>query len=369
MPGSERYNGDVMRTLILLWWIALPLMAQPAEEDPAPPGHRDVEEIRLLVPDAGRVAWSTQGDRIAFDRPGAADGFYDVWVAEADGTGQRCLTCDLYELRKADVLNPAWHPSGDSLAVQVLRLKGRGRPTPTDLAGPGRGVTGEMWILPAQGRQVYRISPEQGNRMDPHFSHEGGRILWTERLHGGGGWGEWGVLVADLKLKRGIPRMGKVKQLQPGPGRGLIVGQGFTPDDQGFLFLAGNRLFRSGFSDDAWRPLADGSQGSHHVARHGPVAGRLVWDSERNVPSAGSQSTLPYRSDLWLAVRQGDGLRQERLTFFNDPDSDHFLGEALIDDVAWSPEGDRLLVHVVHAGSPQPKQGVYLIVLDESYRR
>lgn len=356
--------------LAAFWLVALSLLPPPTAEDPpAPPGHGDVEEIRLLLPDAGRVAWSAQGDRIAFDRQDPADGFYDLWVAQADGTGQRCVTCKLYEFRKADVLQPAWHPSGDSLAVQVLRRKGRGRPTPADLAGPERGVTGEIWVIPTEGRQAYRISPEEGNRTDPYFSYEGGQVLWTERVAGGGGWGEWAVLVADLKLQRSIPRMGKAKRLQPGPGRGLILAQGFTPDDRGFLFLAGNRLYRSGFSEDAWRPLEDDPRARHRVARYAPVSTRLAWDSDRNLPPAGAQSTLPYRSDLWLALREGAGFREERLTFFNHPESDHFLGEALIDDVAWHPQGDRLLVHVVHAGSPQAKQGVYLIVLDETYRR
>lgn len=363
--------------LVLVWILTLPLVplaAQPEPEAsepeaPAPPGHRDVREVRLLLPDAGRIAWSAQGDRIAFDRPGTADGRYDVWVAQPDGTKQRCLTCELYEFRKADVLQPSWHPSGDSLAVQALRLRGRDHPSPADLAGPARGVTGEIWVIPAEGRQVYRVSPEEGNRTDPYFSYEGDRILWTERLQGGGGWGEWGVLVADLKLKRGIPRMGKVQQLQPGPGRGWILGQGFTPDDQGFLFSAGGGLYRSGFSKDAWRPLSATTRSGHHVVRPGAVSDRWVWDSERNLSDAGAQSMLPHRSDLWLAVREGAGFREERLTYFNDPASDHFLGEALIDDVAWSPEGDRLLVHVVSAGDPALRQGVYLVVLDEAYRR
>lgn len=363
-----------MRTLLLLLSIAATALAAQSSDPPpetaaAAPGHGDVLEIRRLLPDAGRVAWSTQGNWIAFDRAEPADGFYDLWVARPDGTEQRCLTCELYEFRKADVLSPSWHPSGGSLVAQVLRLRGRGRPTAVELAGPVRGVAGEMWVIPFEGRHIYRISPETGNRMDPHFSHEGDRVLWTERLHGGEGWGEWGVLVADVKLKRGIPRLGKAKQLQPGPGRGLISGQGFTPDDQGFLFIAGERLFRSGFSEDAWRSFDDNSGDRHHVVRYSPVSTHLAWDSDRNVPPAGAQSTLPYRSDLWLAIREGNGYREERLTFFNDPASDHFLGEALIDDVAWSPEGDRLLVHVVHAGDPEPGQAVYRIVLDESYRR
>ena len=60
--------------------------------------------------------------------------------------------------------------------------------------------------------------------------------------------------------------------------------------------------------------------------------------------------------------------------------SDHALGEALIDDVAWSPEGDRLLIHVVSAAElpegqvpeeddPLVEEAIYLVVLDDSFTR
>ena len=59
------------------------------------------------------------------------------------------------------------------------------------------------------------------------------------------------------------------------------------------------------------------------------------------------------RTRMWDQKTGG----QERLTFFNDPDSDHTLGHALIDDLSWSPEGDRLAIHVVSAGGT-PKRRV-----------
>ena len=70
--------------------------------------------------------------------------------------------------------------------------------------------------------------------------------------------------------------------------------------------------------------------------------------------------------------------REERLTYFNDPKSDHSLGEALIDDLAWSPRGDLVALHVVYLSPdavPEHEdelplgQGIYVVTLDESYRR
>ena len=49
-------------------------------------------EIRHFAHGA-RVAWSPDGTHIAFDRRGDDD-LYDLWVMNADGSEQRCLSCD-----------------------------------------------------------------------------------------------------------------------------------------------------------------------------------------------------------------------------------------------------------------------------------
>lgn len=347
---------------------APPPVAEPEPVAEARPGHRWVESIRRLVPGGGRVDVSAQGDRIAYDRGEAGTaGRRQVWVSDLGGGHLRCITCQIYEFRKADVGNPAWHPSGDALVVQVQRLGGRPDPGIVGLAGPQRAVGSELWLVPLEGRQVYRLSPTEGNRTDPYVSHEADRLLWTERLHGGGAgpWGEWGVIVAQLDLTRGgIPRLGKARTLQPGPGRGLLLAQGFTPDDRGFLFEAGGNLYRSGFEEGEWTVVQEAEGVRYGSARPASVAGILAWTSDRNLPAAGAQSRLPAVSDVWLGIERDGRITEERLTFFNDPDSDHFLGEALVDDLAWSPDGDRLLLHVVSASGRQVEEGIWIVELD-----
>ncbi|HVR29180.1 MAG TPA: hypothetical protein VMS86_06545, partial [Thermoanaerobaculia bacterium] len=59
-----------------------------------------VREVSLFRDGVGRVAWAAQGDWLAFDRPAAERGNYQLWIMKRDGTFERCLTCDPLELRR-----------------------------------------------------------------------------------------------------------------------------------------------------------------------------------------------------------------------------------------------------------------------------
>ena len=89
-------------------------------------GARDAESsslrsMRKIADNGGRCAWSPAGDdRIAFDRKNPADGYYDLWVMNADGSHQVCLTAAPppgFPSRHAG--NPSWHPSGKFILVNA----------------------------------------------------------------------------------------------------------------------------------------------------------------------------------------------------------------------------------------------------------
>jgi hypothetical protein len=71
--------------------------------------------------------------------------------------------------------------------------------------------------------------------------------------------------------------------------------------------------------------------------------------------------------DLWTMSPDGTG--PERLTFFNDPAARESLGAAIVDDFEQSPQGDEILAHVVWSAGGETREGLYLIRLDESFRR
>jgi len=359
------------------------------------PGNRHVRGILRWLGGGGRVDWSQQGDRIAFDRVGER-GRYQIYTARSDGTGEECLTCGLYELRNLHCLSPEWHPSGDYVIFQTQDLPRRMWHDPAQLATPHRGLHGELWVVTRNSRYTWRltkISEQGGAVVDPHFSHEGDRLVWSERVSSRNGpWGQWLVRVSEFRIKRGLPRLGAVEKYEPEIAPGFLVADGFTPDDRALWVAAapdpgqpdrGRDLLRLELDGGRIEPVTDTPGVFEGVARVSPRRSDLVvFVSDRNLPNP-RFGVLPYRADLWTL--EGRGGRQERLTFFNHPDSDHALGEALIDDVAWSPEGDRLLLHVVAAGpeaarsaaertgreveGPPVDEAIYMVELDETFRR
>ncbi len=349
------------------------------------PGNRHVRGIRVLRRGGGRVDWSQQGDWIAYDEANS-QGVYDLYVMNAVSGSERCLTCDQYDLRKIHSLSPVWHPSGDYLVFQVQDRPRRVRLDTLDLATPHRGLHGDLWAISRDGKDIWQltqIAANGGAVIDPHFSHEADRLVWSERLENyRGRWGYWSLRVAGFEIKRGLPRLGKVRTFRPQTPPGFVVANGFTPDDRGLLLSAeaGGDILRLDMESGTSEHLTATPDHRDELVSTAPRSDRLVWVSDRGIARRRGQR-LPYRGDLWFMSESER--TQERLTFFNHPKSDHTLGEALIDDLAWSPQGDRLVLHVVYPaggrgaledpdlvtedGEPIVEEAIYLVELDESF--
>ena len=336
------------------------------------PGHHLVRGLRRLHDGGGRLDWLRRDDWIAFDRIGD-DGRSDVYLLHPnDPSSPRCLTCDIYDFRKTSVLSPAWHPSGELLAVLVQRHATKLDLDVGRLSTPYRGLHAELWIVYRDGRQYLQLthaSERGGAVLDAHFSHEGDRLAWSERVtNRSAPWGEWAVRVAELRTGRGL-RLGKVRTYEPEPGEGIVMVHGFAPNDHALDLSA---LPGPGLPDvgldvqilDLDTKTSDRLTTSPDerdlLLSHVPSADLVVWTTDRGIPRTGDPR-LPWRGDLWL--RSLSGIRQERLTFFNDPASDHYLGEALVADLAWSSDGRRLALQVVFVGENDrgPRQAIYLL--------
>jgi Tol biopolymer transport system component len=373
--GPERRFRPASLALLLLTLplLSAPVVAQEAAEPAvstarlaAPPGNRRVEAVRPFLPGGGRIAFARQGDWIAYDKVGD-DGFYDLHLRQLEGgRSEKCLTCDDWRFRKANAFDPVWHPSGEYLIFRVQQNARRLDLDPRRLAGPARGLHADLWVMDRDGKNTYQLtrSTEQGGAVvEPHFSYEGNRLVWTDRLENvTKPWGEWGFRVAEIERRRGVVRLGKVRTLRPPVAPGFTLAHGFTPDERGLWISAlssprderSREVLRFDLENEtvenlshtrAWR------EGTPAVAPRD--SDLLAWVSDRGLDAS---EGLPYLGDLWLRdARTGD---QERLTFFNDPDSDHNLGQALIDDVTWSPDGDRILLHVVSLGTPAKRRVV-----------
>ena len=321
------------------------------------PGHRKVRSVRTLVDGGGRVDWSQQGDWIAFDRAGA-DGFYHIYIMRANGTSEKCLTCENWDFRKTNALSPAWHPSGEYLVVQIQQHATKLKLDRLSLTTPHRGLHSELWAIRQDGRDAFKLTQIRdrgGAVVDPHFSYEGNQLAWSQRVVSLGRWGEWEPHVGRFQIKRGVPRISNVKNYQPEVKQGFVVAHGFTPNDKRLLISAvpdggaGRDILDFDLATGEYERLTSSPREVDDLASSLPRSDGVIWVSDRNIKRP-KDYVLPRRGDVWYM--SASGRRQERLTFFNDSQSDHFLGEALIDDLSWSPDGDRLLLHVVSAGAP-----------------
>ena len=338
------------------------------------PGHRNVRGVRVLLPKAGRMDWSRQGDWIAFDR---LDGeFYHIYVMKPDGTRERCVTCKQWDFRKTNALSPTWHPSGEYLVFQLQQHAAKLKLDTLKLTTPHRGLHSELWLIDVEGRQPFQLTQvgERGNALlDPHFSHEADMLVWSQRVVSLGRWGEWEPHVGRFQIKRGVPRLSKVQNYRLPVQKGFVTAHGFAPSDRGILISAvpdpsqsatGRDVLELDLETGDMRRLTSSPKEWDELAVALPRSDGIVWVSDRNIKPP-SHRQLPRRGDVWFM--SASGRRQERLTFFNHPESDHFLGEALIDDLAWNREGDKLLLHVVTAGAPgsdKVEQAIYIVELD-----
>jgi Tol biopolymer transport system component len=360
---------------IVLLYASGGLYAQPASPH--------VKDISLYRDGAGRVAWSAQGDWLAFDRRSAENGNYQLWIIKRDGTFERCLTCERADLRAENSINPTWHPSGDWIVFQVQSQAKRLGMGPVELATGDRGLWSELWVMGRDGRnawQLTRVHERGGALLDPEFSHEGADLLWSERVRSRiGRWGEWVLRVAQFRGGKG-PHLTKPRTFEPGAQRLFLAGSSFTPDDRGAL-LAGNLeagqpengmdIYRLTFEGRTVERLTNTPRAWDDRAKYTVKGDRVLWTSASEIlaKDVGRNPGVPFElvRDLWTMSPDGSG--PERLTFFNDPASRESLGAAIVDDFEQSPQGDEILAHVVWGAGGETREGLYLIRLDESFRR
>ena len=331
----------------------------------------------------GRVAWSLQGDRLAYDKVDV-EGRYHLYTANPQTLTEECLTCLPYDLKKRNSLNPVWHPSGDYIFFQVQSHPRRLRLSPVEMATPERGLWSEIYVIRRDGKdfwQLSRVAEDGGAAIDPQVSHEGNLLMWSERIRSRAGrWGSWVLRVGEINQTRGIVRIDDVREYEPGRQKLFLGASTFTPDDRGALVF-GNReagqnetgmdVYRFEFESGRLERLTHNQRSWDEQARYSPRGDKIVWASASEIPLRKPEETgeVPFEQlrDLWMM--NVDGTAKERLTYFNHPDAPESLGAAIVDDFAWNPRGDEIIAHVVWNGRAGLTEGIYLVKLDASFQR
>lgn len=347
--------------------LVVPLVGALVWAQPAPPaGERLIDGVGFLARDAARPSWSTQGDWIAYDKPGG-DGYSDLHIARPDGSYDRCLTCDEPTFHRQHAGNADWHPSGDYLVFQAERpFPGDDGPLPF-LAIPGRSRESSLWVVSLGGRDFFQLAGHQPSAYPVHtarFSFEGDRLAWSERLASGGTWGDWVIRAGELRLGRGVVRVANVVTYEPAAQKAFYEVCSFTPDDRGLL-VAGNfvdgqpidglDLYILDLESKQVRQLTKSLTVWDRWAAFAPASEVIAWSSGEALrrpprPLARTDRTAVVRLDLWVGAVDGSWSR--RLTGFNDPLADEYVGAVMVGPSAFAPRGDRLLTTLTPLDDP-----------------
>jgi len=274
----------------------------------------DGSDLRKLEVTRGGFAWSwsPDGQRVAIvisrgrrDHLGPLRN-NDLYVVNADGSGQRLLT------RRASTDTPAWSPDGRSIAFQSLR-----------------DGLGEVYVMSADGTAQRNLTRSPATDFGPVWSLDGREIAFTSDRDGNA---EVYVMNADGTGQRNLTR-----------NPASDVGPVWLPDGRKIAFVSD----RSGgrWPDETYITNADGS-GQRKWGLGGPV-----WspDGRRIVFVRGRGGAEE------IYVMNADGSGKRRLTRNSAEDS----------SPAWSPDGRRIVFISIRDGT----QAIYVINADGSGQR
>jgi len=368
-------NAPLLRVLCFSFLLLLGACAGPVEQRPpavrVPPG-QDIAGLKIITEDGGHLAWSKRTNQIAFDRLGK-DGYFDLWVMNPDGTGQKCLTSEHPVLPNKHIGQPAWHPGGKLLVIQAQKAH---VPRYADTkCTPGAGALNDLWIITADGSRAWKIhtvsdmvSKDAAGVLHPHFSNDGTRLFWAERIRSSRRpFGEWILRIADFYFDENSgPRLGAIRDYNPGGRSAFFESHNFSPDDRHVLFT-GNQdgpleIYEMNVASGSTRRVTQHSAMTwDEHAQYSPDGKRIVWMSSTDLKFRIKPFDL--QTDYW--IMNTDGSRKSRLTRFHASWHPHHLASAfaVAADLDWSPEGNQIMGLVITGRPDTRRRGSGLIVL------
>jgi Tol biopolymer transport system component len=359
--------------------ITAAILSLPSHPAPLFAGSEAV--VTVLKERGGRVDWSRSGNNmIAFDKKGA-DGYYDVYVMRADGSGEQCLTCDTGgRLPARNNGNPAWHPSGAYIVFQSEKQEVPKKFDPK--TEPGAGILNDLWVMSADGQRFvklldvqYRLQDAPGT-LHPQFSPDGTKLFWAERLGAGtitnprSLYGKWVLKIANFVETAEGPHLEYIRSFHPGDQWDFYESHAFSPDGSKILFCGNLEDGQPGWGLDIYElELATGAlknlTNTKYIwdehAHYSPDGKKIVWMS-----SKGYNLKQGLRTEFWLM--DADGSHQQQLTFFNQSGHPHqqLLGRsvkhAVAADCSFSPDGAHIIGRV-GTNNPDTEGSIVLIAL------
>ncbi|MCP5433599.1 MAG: PD40 domain-containing protein [Alphaproteobacteria bacterium] len=329
--------------------------------------------VSLLIENAGHLDWKKSGDeKIAFDRR-AIDTYFDVWLANSDGSGQVDFTTPLSGgLNGLPLLKhkgcPAFHPGGEWIAFQAQKPF---LPSHLDLyANPGAGLLNDLWVARQNGTGLKKIFDIPGGfltninaLLHPHFNHAGNKVYWAQRIANSdtSDMGKWVLKIGDFN-EANPQLITDPLVIDPFPGEDhFYESHGFSPDDQHILFTVGSAgnfdIWRMRLSDgelENLTPASDGVWDEHSI--YSPDGSKIVWGSSQGLTW---QEGLFFDLETEFWLMDADGSNKTQLTYFSTPGHPHnaaignpqYPNISACADSAWNAAGTQF-VGLVITGNP-----------------
>ena len=292
------------------------------------------------------VSWDQSGsNRIAYSLKGT-DGYYDIHLANPDGTGDTCLTCDNPRLPNKHIDNMSWHPGGKWLIFLAEKATHPGSSTD---ALPGFGAYCDIWMISADGTKVFQLV-DIANDYDhgviaPRFSPDGSHIVWTDRktrpdpLNPIQTLGYWTIKTAEIGFDAdSIPVVETIKTLEPG-GTAFYECYGYSPDGSKLIFCSdinqvstvNEHIYTMDTDGTNLTKLTDKDYNEHGF--YTPDGASIVWMT--NTQNSGG-------TDWWMM--NTDGSNKHRLTYFNERNNVQYAGHSVWSGLgSFCPQGDRFI--------------------------
>ncbi|MDD5038951.1 MAG: hypothetical protein PHN78_06510, partial [Dehalococcoidales bacterium] len=268
-------------------------------------------------------------------------------------------------------------PSGEYIVFTAEKES-----NPTSLrreAIPGSGYNCDLWLAKVDGSVFWPLTdyPIYTRAViHPHFSHDGSKLFWAERLgkSQGSTWGEWTLKIADFAIDDNSPRLSNVQSYQPGQHQYFYESHAFSADDSRVLFTANSEgqsdsgfdIYEMELKTGKTKRLTDTSNDWDEHAHYSPDNKYIAWMSATDL-GIDITSTADYAwekqliTELWLM--NSNGTDKQRLTYFNDYGyAESLNGEkAIVSDLTWSPDGNEIGILVAFPDSNESR--IFLVEL------
>ena len=317
------------------------------------PGKVCPQIVSLVEQNGGRADWGAN-NLIVYDSPDDSNHF-QTWVMHPDGTGAKCLSNQNQQLTAIDNGNPAWHSSGNYIALQASDMAAPPLATAAParfkrVSSPGAGFDNDVWLMSPNGTlasQLTHLEMRQGV-LQPCFAHQSNLLLWSEMETVNPQ--KWVMRLAKFAVGENGPELSDIQSLDP-LGNAFYGTHCFSPDDRSILFSTAKEPGDYRHVDIVRLDLATGhttmltdpaSEQLNECAAYSPDGLRIVWVSTSGIDQDLSKTNPNIKTEFWMM--NADGSNKHRLTYFNEPGAPEYRPTNNTPaSVSWSPDGKSIV--------------------------